>query len=220
MAACLLCVGCARGGRVSRWCQASLLCVPLGVGVAELRAEAGLSWHLNDRHLNDRHLNDPDLNGEDENLSLGAESLRGTETILLVEDEKFVRGVAHEILEFAGYGVIAARNASEACAQAEGLAKVDLLLTDVVLPGRSGRVLARDLRALRPNLAVLFVSGYAGPLAEIATAFPVEECLAKPFSAVTLLRRVKRSLTKRRSSSDGRAQPQGAQGSTGVAEEC
>jgi CheY-like chemotaxis protein len=205
---------------VSRCCEASLLCVPLGVGVAELSAEAGLSLHLNDQHLNDRHLNDQDLNGEDENLSLGAESLRGTETILLVEDEKFVRGVAHEILEFAGYGVIAAGNAGEAWAQTERLAQVDLLLTDVVLPGRSGRVLARDLRALRPDLAVLFVSGYAGRLAEIATAVPAEECLAKPFSAVTLLRRVRRSLTKRRLSSEGRAQPQGAQGFTGAAEEC
>jgi CheY-like chemotaxis protein len=188
--------------------------------VAELKAEAGLSWHLDDQHLNDPHLDDQDLNGEDENLSLGAESLRGTETILLVEDEVFVRGVANEILKFAGYGVIAAGNASEACAQTERLAKVDLLLTDVVLPGRSGRVLARDLRALRPDLAVLFVSGYAGRLAEIATAVPAEECLAKPFSAVTLLRRVRRSLTNRRLSSEEQDQPQRAQGFTGAAEEC
>lgn len=156
--------------------------------MAELSAEAGVNQHLNDQGLND----------EDANLGLGAESLRGTETILLVEDEVFVRGVANEILKFAGYGVIAAGNATEACAQTERVAQVDLLLTDVVLPGTSGRVLARDLRALRPNLAVLFVSGYAGRLAEIATAVPVEECLAKPFSAVTLLRRVRRSLTKRR----------------------
>jgi two-component system cell cycle sensor histidine kinase/response regulator CckA len=178
--------------------------------VAELGAGAGLN----------RHLNDQDLHDEDANLGLGAESLRGTETILLVEDEVFVRGVASEILKFAGYGVIAARNAGEACAQTERLAKVDLLLTDVVLPGRSGRVLAHDLRALRPNLAVLFVSGYAGRLAEIASAVPVEEYLAKPFSAVTLLRRVRRSLAKRRLSSEERTQPQRAQGFTGAAEEC
>jgi two-component system, cell cycle sensor histidine kinase and response regulator CckA len=139
-----------------------------------------------------------ELVGEYMNPGLGAESLRGTETILLVEDEVFVRGVANEILKFAGYGVIAARNASEALAQTERLAQVDLLLTDVVLPGRSGRVLARDLRALRPNLAVLFVTGYAERLAEIAATEPAAECLAKPFSAVMLLRKVRQVLGKLR----------------------
>jgi CheY-like chemotaxis protein len=179
--------------------------IPVGVGVTELNVEPGLNQGLND---------------EDANLSLGADSLRGTETILLVEDEMFVRGVAREILTFAGYGVIAAGNASEAWEQTERLAQVDLLLTDVVLPGRSGRVLARDLRALRPSLAVLFVSGYAGRLAEIAAVVPAEECLAKPFSAVTLLRRVRQSLTKRRLGSEERDQPQRTPGFTRTAEQC
>jgi two-component system cell cycle sensor histidine kinase/response regulator CckA len=128
------------------------------------------------------------------NLGFGGELLSGTETILLVEDEAFVREVTREVLESAGYRVLTARNAMEALAEYERMSQMDLLLTDVVLPGESGRALARDLRSRQPSLAVLFVTGYAMQLSEIEVARPAEACLPKPFSAVALLRKVRQML--------------------------
>ncbi len=81
-------------------------------------------------------------------------------TILLVEDETFVREVTGDILEAAGYGVLKARNAAEAqCAFRQYQKIVRLLLTDVVLPGQNGRDLASELRAIYPNLKTIFISG-------------------------------------------------------------
>lgn len=127
-------------------------------------------------------------------LGFGGELLSGTETILLVEDEAFVREVTQEVLKSAGYRVFTARNAMEAVAEYERMSQMDLLLTDVVLPGESGRALARDLRSRQPSLAVLFVSGYAMQLSEIEVAQPAEACLPKPFSAAALLRKVRQML--------------------------
>jgi two-component system cell cycle sensor histidine kinase/response regulator CckA len=132
--------------------------------------------------------------GEYLDLGLAAELFHGTETILLVEDEAFVRKVTHQVLQAAGYGVAAAKNAVEALEQRELLPRVDLLLTDVVLPGKNGRALASDLRLRQPNLSVLFVTGYPLQLAEIEAAEPVEACLPKPFSAAALLRKVRQML--------------------------
>jgi CheY-like chemotaxis protein len=134
------------------------------------------------------------------NLGTCGELLTGTETILLVEDEAFVREVTHEVLKAAGYRVVAAKNAKEALAERERMSQVDLLLTDVVLPGASGRALASDLRSRQPSLAVLFVSGYAVQLAEIEVAQPAEACLPKPFSAVVLLRKLRQMLNGNRTS--------------------
>jgi two-component system, cell cycle sensor histidine kinase and response regulator CckA len=128
------------------------------------------------------------------NLGWGEELHSGTETILLVEDEAFVREVTHVVLESAGYRVVTARNAVEALAERERMSHVDLLLTDVVLPGKSGRALACDLRSRQPSLVVLFVSGYAMQLSEIEAARPVEAFLPKPFSAAALLRKVRQML--------------------------
>jgi CheY-like chemotaxis protein len=136
------------------------------------------------------------------NLGTAGELLTGTETILLVEDEAFVREVTHEVLKSAGYRVITAKNAKEALAERERMSQVDLLLTDVVLPGRSGRVLAGDLRSRQPNLAVLFVSGYAAQLVEIEAAQPAEACLPKPFSAVVLLRKLRQILNGNRTANE------------------
>jgi two-component system cell cycle sensor histidine kinase/response regulator CckA len=134
------------------------------------------------------------LNHEYLNLGVAAELFHGTETILLVEDEAFVRKVTHQVLQSAGYGVVTAKNAMEAIEQRERLPEVDLLLTDVVLPGRNGRALASDLRSRQPNLSVLFVTGYPLQLAEIEAAEPSAACLPKPFSAAALLRKVRQML--------------------------
>lgn len=128
---------------------------------------------------------------EDANLlSRVAEVLGHTETILFVEDEAFVREVTCEVLQSAGYGVLTAKNAAEAALlydQRRG--EIQLLLTDVVLPGETGRSLALKLKRQNPKLKILFVTGYAEQMALQETNS--EECLAKPFSTEVLLRRVR-----------------------------
>src|SRR6266540_5639138 len=91
------------------------------------------------------------------------ETWRGSETILLVEDEAPVRAVTRQLLERNGYTVLEASDGPAALALVDGAAvsrHIDLLLTDVIMPGMSGRELADKLKARRPNLGVLFMSGY------------------------------------------------------------
>jgi signal transduction histidine kinase/ActR/RegA family two-component response regulator len=88
-------------------------------------------------------------------------TLDGTETVLLVEDQDEVRLVAQEILRRRGYHVILARNAGEALLTCERHPRtIHLLLTDVVMPQMSGRELAERLTAVRPDMKVLYMSGY------------------------------------------------------------
>ena len=87
-------------------------------------------------------------------------SLRGTETILLVEDEDAVRTVARQVLQRHGYAVIAVARPEDALALADTSQAVDLLLTDIVMPGLGGRTLAAQFTARRLGTRVLFMSGY------------------------------------------------------------
>jgi two-component system, cell cycle sensor histidine kinase and response regulator CckA len=120
-------------------------------------------------------------------------ALRGSETVLLVEDDPGVRDVARRILERFGYAVLTASTPAEAVAQCEAHSgALRLLLTDVVMPGENGVKLANQLTRLLPRLKVLFMSGYtdgsigAHGLQEGGGAF-----LQKPFSAETLARKVR-----------------------------
>jgi len=124
-----------------------------------------------------------------------AEELPGAETILLVEDEAFVRDVASEVLRSAGYEVLTAGNAVEAASVYFGHGGVELLLSDVILPGENGRVLARRLRRENPELKVLLVTGYVEQMGLQGTQ-QEEECLAKPFSTAVLLHRVREMLAR------------------------
>jgi len=115
------------------------------------------------------------------------------ETILFVEDEAFVREVTCELLRSAGYEVLVAKEASEALRiYEERGSEVALLLTDVMLPGETGRTLAGRLRRQNPVLKVLYVTGYAEQMATCESAR--EAFLAKPFSSDALLERVRQVL--------------------------
>jgi two-component system cell cycle sensor histidine kinase/response regulator CckA len=118
------------------------------------------------------------------------------ETILLVEDEDIVREPTKRILARNGYTVLSAPNADEALQLAhEHTGTIGLLLTDVVMPGRSGKDLAAVLRRLRPETRVLYMSGYNQEVAihEDALAGGLN-LIEKPFIAVDLLRAIRRIL--------------------------
>ncbi len=117
----------------------------------------------------------------------------GEETILLAEDEPAVRELAARVLKGLGYRVLVAENGPEALARAaEHGGRLDLLLTDVVMPEMGGRELAARLRQIQPGLRILFVSGYAGDLAALQEALTEgTDFLAKPFAVADLARRVR-----------------------------
>src|SRR6185295_4309036 len=86
---------------------------------------------------------------------------RGSERILLVEDEEMLRGLIEESLATSGYDVLVARNGADALGVADRHpGTIDLLLTDAVMPGMGGRELARQLTEVRGGLRVLYMSGY------------------------------------------------------------
>jgi CheY-like chemotaxis protein len=127
--------------------------------------------------------------------SIDAGSWGGPETILLVEDEGFVRKVTAEVLESAGYKLVIARSGAEALDAYRHLSKpVDLLLADIVMPGMSGRDLAAEFESVCPRARVLLMSGYAGQLARVQIAPYGKIYLAKPFSVQTLLKKVREAL--------------------------
>lgn len=118
------------------------------------------------------------------------------ETILLVEDEDGVRRLVHDTLTRNGYTVFQARDGPEALAiwRQHG-ARVDLLLTDVVMPGMSGPELASRLIAHRPELKVVYISGYTGDaIANHEALQPGAVLIQKPFTARLLLRRLRETL--------------------------
>jgi CheY-like chemotaxis protein len=94
-------------------------------------------------------------------ISLSTAALMGHETVLLVEDDSAVRQSARRVLSQCGYSVLEAANGSEAlkvCHNRPG--NIDVLVVDLVMPGMSGREVARRLQLARPNLRVLYMSGY------------------------------------------------------------
>jgi len=118
--------------------------------------------------------------------------------ILLVEDDAGVRDLMAELLVSEGYAVQVAANPKEAIALFEGSAeRTDLLLTDVIMPGMSGRDLARALLERQPDLRVLYVSGYAGEaVTRVGGLDPGQRFLQKPFSEADLLRQVLEALSE------------------------
>jgi CheY-like chemotaxis protein len=145
-----------------------------------------------------------DTQARPESAAAPAPSFRGSEAVLLVEDEEAVRGFAAQALEVQGYTVFQAANGHEALDILErGSGAISLVITDVVMPDMGGQVLADRLRALFPGLPVLFISGYTesavihSGLKDRAGAF-----LSKPFGPSDLARAVREAL-------DGKALAQG-----------
>ena len=124
---------------------------------------------------------------------------RGSETILLVEDEASLRGIARELLAEHGYRVIEAAGPHEAIAAAQAhAATIHLLLTDIVMPRMNGRVLAETLVAARPELRVLYMSGYTDDvIAHSGVLGSGALMLEKPFTMLALLGRVRQALGER-----------------------
>lgn len=122
---------------------------------------------------------------------------RGTETILLVEDEPSVRFLAAEVLQRQGYTVLQAANGEEALRVAHefGEEEIQLLLTDIVMPQMGGRELRERLCALHPRIKVLFTSGFSdGAVVQDETTHPSVSFIPKPFTPETMAGKVRELL--------------------------
>ena len=129
---------------------------------------------------------------------IGVAAERGNETILVVEDEKSVRSFTVAALKQYGYHVIEASDGDEAIAVAEQHSgRIQLLLTDVIMPGMNGKVLSERLKKSYPDLKVLLISGYtADAFADRGVIDPGDAFLHKPFAPEELAGKVREVLTK------------------------
>jgi PAS domain S-box-containing protein len=127
---------------------------------------------------------------------LAPELFRGVETILLVEDEQSVRTLTRSLLEEGGYTVLEASNGMHALELAgRHSGPIHLLLTDMVMPGMNGRVLAQKMTEARPKMRAIYISGYTGSLSGHEELFDAGATLIqKPFSRSTLLRKLREVL--------------------------
>jgi DNA-binding NtrC family response regulator len=133
---------------------------------------------------------------EPPNVPLQREASTGrpaTETVLLLEDEDLVRSAVQRILKSRGYRVLATRTpeeARDACESHRG--EIDLLLSDVVLPGVSGPDIAKELVSLRPNLKVVFMSGFTDHgIVRQGLLDPGVHFIQKPFAPAVLAKKVR-----------------------------
>ncbi len=120
------------------------------------------------------------------------ELLRGAETILLVEDEESLRALAKSLLESFGYAVLEAADGKAALkVEEQTTGTIHLLLTDVVMPGINGRILADEIKKKRPGIKVVYMSGYTGQRIGETVIEPGSLYLQKPFTKENLARKVR-----------------------------
>lgn len=131
-----------------------------------------------------------------EPVRLPVEMFRGTETILLVEDDAGVRALTRGVLTSGGYALLEASNGAEALRVAgQHNDTIHLLVSDVVMPGMSGRQLEECLSAIHPNVKTLYMSGYAdNAIVHHGILEPGLAFLQKPFTPDALLRKVREAL--------------------------
>ncbi len=124
--------------------------------------------------------------------------VRGIETLLMAEDDDALRTLITKVLEGLGYSVLAAASGESALMLAkQHLGTIDLLITDVVMPGMSGRELAQQIKAARPALRVLYISGYTeNAIVHHGVLDEGTELLEKPFTPTSLARRVRSILDR------------------------
>ena len=130
-------------------------------------------------------------------FNFDAEPGAGTENILLVEDDDAIRAVTAAILRSLGYQIYPMASSVEAYTQFSGpnCPPYDLLLSDIVMPDMGGRELADKLRAVKPGLRVLFMSGYVDdPVILHAVQEAAMPFLEKPFTRETLAKKVRETL--------------------------
>jgi two-component system cell cycle sensor histidine kinase/response regulator CckA len=128
------------------------------------------------------------------------QAFRGHETVLVVEDEPAVRRAVQRNLERLGYCVLAAQDGEEALRIAASQRRIDLLVSDVVMPGIDGPELASQLRARWSDLPVLFVTGYsADRLARTGAVGPHDRVLEKPYQLDELARTIRSMISARTS---------------------
>lgn len=128
------------------------------------------------------------------NINNGSENLNGNEVILLVEDDPVVQSLAKTILKQYGYTVYAAGNGAEALLIVEENGKnIDMVLTDVIMPGMNGNVLMGEIARKLPGIKVLYMSGYRGDALSDNTGMLGEgvDFIQKPFSKLELARQVR-----------------------------
>lgn len=134
-----------------------------------------------------------------ENLPVaGDHSFEGRETILLAEDEVSLRTLTRTTLELCGYKVLEAKDGAEGLEVSNAYdGAIDLLLTDVVMPGIGGRALAQELIRRRPDIRLVYMSGYTGQAVGSLESFePGSHFLSKPFTRETLTRKVREALDR------------------------
>jgi signal transduction histidine kinase/ActR/RegA family two-component response regulator len=129
---------------------------------------------------------------------IGPPPQQGTETILVVEDNDAVRRIAREFLKIKGYTVVEARGAMEAIQIMKNRGdQIDLVITDVLMPGMKGRELVEQLTELRPDLKVLYMSAYTEDAAiNIGVLSPGTEFIEKPFGPDELATKVRQVLAR------------------------
>jgi PAS domain S-box-containing protein len=144
-----------------------------------------------------RHQGELEADASHADLSDAPRAAAG-ETVLVVEDEPVVRALILEVLQDLGYRAIEAADGPAGLKYLESTRRIDLLVTDVGLPGLNGRQLADHARVVRPELKVLFITGYAENAA-IASDFlpPGMEMITKPFAVEALATRIRAMIEKR-----------------------
>lgn len=142
---------------------------------------------------------------ETDSAERAADTLGGSESILLVEDDPEVRHIAVQLLTALGYHTLAAEGGQEALHLFRERSPVDLVVTDIVMPGMNGAELAEQIQALRPGTPVLFVSGYADA-SSLTPGFSInaEDLLPKPFTAEALGRKIRQTLQRARAGREQR----------------
>jgi two-component system cell cycle sensor histidine kinase/response regulator CckA len=130
-----------------------------------------------------------------ESATCAAKPVFSGETVLVVEDAEPLRRLICEALSASGCKVLSAPDGQEALRVVRREGSVDLLLTDVIMPGMNGTVLAKQVRSLRPRTKILYMTGYSGEFVRADMLTPGVSFIQKPFTPADLGRKIRKLLT-------------------------